>query len=610
QPTAVSTLEVDFPGCSSGPCFYAGVTFKLWRPQSVGQVAFNSYDPSSGSPAVQVRRSPDLFTDPTRVTISGANIHPFSPIYLYKVDYRCATRPPLEDCEKHLATIHGYSADFSEVIVSVPGTIDYGSYFFGMHDTWARPSNGPLAPSSYRYGPDFPMGPPDYPYLWGLGFENIDDEVTVDEFLGVDGKNAYFCPGFWEGDVCFAITPIPIPVTPHPEPRYFAVWFGLYAIWIGTGNGSCNGMAATSQLFHDGAINTTDLSPAVYYPAGFTSAGRPADYIYTTPFGPLGAPPHPVDLWSHVRINHGVQVSPQFMAPAIDTVFRGPSAVTDAIRSDPTNYVLCLRNGGAGHCVSPFRVRDLPGGDSAIDIYDNNYPNAVRTITIDRSDDDFHFLRSDSDTWIGDWLAAVPLSVWQNGRTAFDDLRNIAATYVFGAADVLYDNGEGEWGWKDGAVVETMPGGVAMPHFEQSETWEPHAPILFLPSDKPAPAAAINSLGGDYNFFSAGDGIILNLFAGDIPAGDEDSVQLGKNGAGAIDAFTYTPESAREHLVPRVAMELGEGSSTVFSWQGLSLPAGGGCAPQDLDGDGFRETCINFSAIASHHVHLPAILGR
>jgi hypothetical protein len=695
QPDTVRTTEVVFPACSSDPCYYASVHFPMWLPDSVGQVEFDSYDRDNAAPAVQVRRNPDLYSDPTKVTIYGSNIHPFSPIYLYEDDYRCNTRPPLADCEKVEATVHEISPDGTEAVVSVPQPVDFGRYFFGMHDTWARPANGPLSPNSYRYGPDISMVEPEYPYLWGLGFENVDDDVEMEEFLGVYGKNAYFCPGFWDGDVCYAVTPVPVPVPPVPEPRYFAIWYGVYAIWIGTGNGSCNGMAATSLLMHDGVLESSDLSSSVYYPAGFTETGKPADYIYTTPLGPMGAPPYPVDLWAHVRVNHGVQVSSEFMVPSIATVAMGPSAVTDSIRSDPTNFVLCVRNGGSGHCVSPFRVRDLPGGDSAIDIYDNNYPNEVRTITIDRSADRFLFPFTDTNIWDATWMSAVPLSVWQNERSAFDDLTGVISTMVFGNAETVYSTSEGEWGWKDGSLVETMPGAFTMPMLDQDPDWNPHTPVLFLPSGGEAPQATVNSLGGPYNFFAAGDGNLFNLQMLNSTAGNEDGLHLGYNSAGTVDGFRFTPEQATGDALPRLSMQLGGGSSTVFTWKGLSLPGGAatgyqalpeldaavfsndtpedlgyelivqhvdagtgtvinlsfdelllpalsdhrlsltaegsllveldgngdgtyesqtvregrGCAPQDLDGDGFAETCADASVFAPNQMMLP-VIGR
>lgn len=565
-PTRVAQLEVTFPGCAEGTCRYSLVNFQLLEP--VPPVSISSYSVDRGSPPILLRNdSPELRTDPTRVRINGSNLHELIEVYLARDILDCRQRPPRDDCERYIVPVLDRAVDGSWIEVEVPqldGERPYGGYYWGIRDRWVRPGNAGVGTSPWIYGSDFAVVPPSFPEIYGFGFENEDDGAHLDEFLAVYGDNAYVCLGARFGDTCVGV--------PAPDPLYWAIWFPVFTIWIDNANGSCVGMAATSRLMERDLLSPARFDPAVRYPAGITNVGKPKRYSYETL--PVFGPARAENNWAEIRKNHGVQTSSEFLAASVqELALRGPNDVLERVRARPGNFVLCVSPGlGSGHCVTPYAVEDISPTISHIRIYDNNFPgDTTRVVEIDRAANRYTFARSSGD-WSGDMIYAVPISVWQEDRSMPWNVAEFLTTAVFGDADGLYSADGGEWGFRaDGTPVETMPNAVSLSPAGQPAS--SRTAMLALPTSSPAPSAVLNTQGGGYLFHAAQGGTVLQLAADDVAAGQRDNTALRYDGT-RLSSFNYAPQSARENIEPRVAMELGERARLLVRWQGLDLPGG------------------------------------
>src|SRR5690606_8279907 len=133
--------------------------------------------------------------------------------------------------------------------------------------------------------------------------------------------------------------------------------------------GSCNGMASTSLRFAREELQPEDFNVAVHYAAGFDVPDDPATYEDSNFCTPVCSPPKPDNLWATIRMNHGVQISSEFLLEIIDTLgeaifdpndvtsIKGiPNATLERVRDNPLGYVICFFQPGKGHCVTPYRV--------------------------------------------------------------------------------------------------------------------------------------------------------------------------------------------------------------------------------------------------------------
>ena len=573
-----TTHSITFPGCPSGTseCVYRPAFFRIWRPESVGAAEINSYNPTQGEATVLLRDgSPPLTTSPTQSTIRifGENLHPFGRVYLHLQTQSCQVAPPRPECPVVAATILSHSPAGDFIDVAMPA-VARGNYFWVFRDDWPRPANSGVGAAPWRFGPTFPVIDPPFPELHGFGFLNVGSGTDIDEFMAVYQYNAFVCPGVWDGGVCIIFTPIPVPSPPVPEPRYWAIWFPIFKIWLESGgdnNGTCVGMAATSQLMFHNHVRPDQFDPAVHFARGFDALVRPAHWDPDDfPNVPI---PRPVNVWAEIRKNHGVQTSAQFVAPVIDDSAQGAVHTLNRIRPNPNNWVLCLREGTSGHCVTPFRVVDVNPGLSRIHVYDNNAIDETRVIEVNLTTGRASYQMVGGPIW-DDWLVAIPVSVWLNPRSAMDDLPGIITSAVFGEASVLYsDEAGGRWGIDPGTQewVEDMDGAVTMPLMEQAAN-SSNSAMLMLPNGG-SPTATISSNGDKYVYLASNEGVTLQLIKLESTAGHKDEVTLGNTG-NQLNSFRFSPESATDAIVPRVSMKLGEETSAVFTWQGLNVHAG------------------------------------
>jgi hypothetical protein len=445
------------------------------------------------------------------------------------------------------------------------------------HEWWAIPS--PRVGVAWEDAPPFKMVKPTYPLVDGFAFDNFATDPKYYEFLTVYGNNAYLCVGAF--GVC---------LTRLPDPLYHLLWWPIYDKAVGSTGGSCNGISATSLLFSLEKLQTEDFITTVHYPAGIDDGGDPATYSDSNFCTPVCSPPKPKNLWANIRMNHGVQISREFLFEIIDTLgeaifnpnditsIKGvPNATLDRVRANPNGYVLCFFQPGNGHCVTPYRV-----DGNKIMIYDNNAPlDDSRFIEISGGDYDYPARSNDPNH--GNAIMAFPIGIWQNGRhlLGFSDLSDAIngdiVHFLFmiavGAGDMNASNAAGgRWGWEaDGSFTDAMTGTVSIPPLGPQDV-PSHAMPLLIAMNQPPPVVHINTQGGNYMFHTGADGQLLQLEA-NAPADEEDQIQLGYDTA-TLNSMEFTPQATRDALVPRVGLVISETDSALFHWLGLTVPGG------------------------------------
>jgi hypothetical protein len=175
--------------------------------------------------------------------------------------------------------------------------------------------------------------------------------------------------------------------------------------WMGTVNrlmngGQCEGMAVSSLAFFK-KIN----DPSTY--------GKPI--VHELTHGEVG--PLIGYYWAFQMVN------PVRSAMMKSMLFQTPNQVEDtlvAMLKKGELATIAIRGKVGGHAVSPYAVEDRGGGIHWIRIYDNNWPDKDRYITIDRNRNAWRYelasLNPDvpKEPWSGDasthTIAVVPLS--------------------------------------------------------------------------------------------------------------------------------------------------------------------------------------------------------
>ena len=473
-----------------------------------------------------------------------------------------------------------------------------------VHDFWAIPTPQALP---WRDAPPFKMVRPAYPLVDGFGFKNIATDPRYYEFLTVYGNNAYICVGAF--GLC---------LTRLPDPLYHLLWWPIYSQVIGGTGGSCNGMSATSLLMSREDLQTEPFSPDVHFPVGFDQPGNPATYSDSNFCTPICSPPKPDNLWAQIRMNHGVQLSREFLFQVLDTLgeaifdpndvgsIRGvPEATLDRVAGNSRGYVLCFFKPGNGHCVTPYKVE----GNKML-IYDNNEPKDV-TRFIEIVGGDYNYPARTSEPNHGNAIMAFPIDLWKEGRHLLGlqelvklingDIVEFLFMIAVGSADATVTNDAGgRWGWEeDGTFTDNLLGAVSIPPLGPQDVDSRAMPLL-LALNQPAPTVQMNAKGGRYLFHTGAGGHLLQLEASDALAGDKDLFRLGYEGR-KLGSFEFTPQRAASHFVPRVGLVIGERESALFHWLGLSVP-GGQSAGFGADKGARAVTYRNDSGGPTHHV--------
>jgi uncharacterized repeat protein (TIGR01451 family) len=583
-----------------------------------GTVALAAVTPNEGSPPILLRDAtpgdPALYSKATAVTITGDNLadNPFLEVYVApkpfnETTYTQESALPTSDWCLFQATIldqgtNGPGDDF--LVVEVPdipletptlcgftpgpsGSIFSKEWRWLVHDKWIREERvhawwaipSPRQGDPAQDAPPFQMAKSPYPLIDGFGFDNEESDPKYYEFLTVFGNNAYLCVGAF--GVC---------ATRLPDPLYHILWWPIYNLAVGSTGGSCNGIAATSLRFAREELQPEDFITEVHYPAGFEERGEPATYEDSNFCTPVCSPPKPDNLWATIRMNHGVQISREFLLEIIDTLgeaifdpndvtsIKGvPNATLERVRANPRGYVLCFFQPGKGHCVTPYRV-----AGNKIMIYDNNEP-LDDDLYIEIAGGDYDYPARSKDPNHGNAIMAFPIGIWQNGRhllglsdlVALIDGDVVEFLYMIavGSGDMVVTNeAGGRWGWEDdGTFTDSLTGAVTIPPLGPQD--EPsHAMPLLVAMNQPAPTVQMNADGGSYNFLTGAGGHLLQIEA-DAPAGDKDQIQLGYEAA-KLASMQFTPQHATTSFVPRVGLAIDEEESALFHWLGLAVPGG------------------------------------
>jgi uncharacterized repeat protein (TIGR01451 family) len=582
-----------------------------------GPVSFSEVVPNQGIPRVLIRDpnpgDPGIFTESQSVQIIGTNLdnNPYLEVYVAPIPYgEPSLTPesglPTADWCLFEASITGRGplqggGSFLEVEIPelpretsitcgiTPGPV--GSIFTmnwrwvirdpwirdqREHEWWAIPSPRTVA---WHDSPPFKMVKPAYPLINGFGFKNTATIPTYNEFLTVYGNNAYICVGAF--GVC---------VTRIPDPLYYFLWWPIYDQVVRSTGGSCNGMSSTSLLMAREELQTEDFNSAVHFPVGFEVPGYPSAYKDTNFCTPVCSPPKPDNLWATIRMNHGVQISRQFLFEIIETLgeaifdpndiasIKGvPNATLARVAADPQSYVVCFFQVGSGHCVTPYRV-----DGNRIYIYDNNnVKDKSRYIEI--TGGDYNYSQRKKEPNHGNAIMAFPIDIWKNGRNllGFEELKTLVQGDVIeflymiavGSGDMIVTNDAGgRWGWEDdGTFTDEMFGAVSIAPLGEQDAGNRVMPLL-IAMNQPAPTVRIHADGGRYVYHSVAGGHLFQLEANAM-SGDEDRIQLGYSG-GDLYSFDFTPQRETSQFVPRIGLAIGDEESALFHWLGLDVPEG------------------------------------
>jgi len=603
-----------------------------------GPVIINRVEPNAGSPPILVR-DPDFYSDSTEVSIIGENLHtnPFLKVYFSPIgpypdpELDSSAGLPTNEWCLYEARITGSSVINGESYLNIripeipentrwncsssdiTATVNSFDFQTGwrlvVKDPWIRPERvhtyeaipDPYKSLSLRETP-FDLTRPKYPLLNGFGFDNEDDDASINEFLTVYGNNAYVCLGALGYCASRVLNPI-----------YTGIWYPVYWIWIDSSGGSCNGLASTSLLMNNEILQTETFDNSVHYPVGFTNSGSPAEYDehwYTTFFGP----PTPLDLWGTIRMNHGVQTSAEYigemlfdMSEIYSSITGDPVARYFEIEENPDLYVVCMVDSGKGHCVTPYFANA-----DVIGVYDNNKPkNTNSYIEINPTDNTYSFVTENGGIYSGKAIYTFPFFIWLNGRTMpslVGELAEFLFSMVFGSADGLITTPDGSrWGWdKDGNFIDEMPGAKAIVPVGQSIPTR-NIPLV-LPVDKGTPNIQVNSRGGDYIFHAGQGGNILQLAVSDSVSGDTDNVTVGYE-EDHLTSFSFIPERNASKLTPKIGMLMGEREVALFRWLGLSVPGGSEVKFKVLKDARGVEYENNTGIITHHYLTLNSVDG-
>jgi hypothetical protein len=594
---------VIYPAAEPGTNRYARANFYLR--QSVGPIALTSYWPTSGVPRLILREDP-LKRIPedvaTHVTISGANLHQQVQVYLYGCDFLDPQTGPqpllgcLPDRDYFEARIVDRGADDSWVQVEVPHVPRSmnnnqwpNMWSWAVKDNWDRPQRaGAVWTRVGGVWPDiFHLQMPAYPLVSGFEFANEGFDPDWEDFAGVFRGNAYTLDG------CFR------------DPGY-VLYFPAFEGLVLASGGICNGMSATSLRLlrmeldaEDTALIVGDEGIAgVHFGAGFPLDRR--GQYHDLPCEPY----RPKNLRAHLRVNHGVQFSAEFIQEVLDQMVGGggsiegnPEAVLDRVRNDPDGYVISMvPRIGEGHIVTPYAVVDGFRWDwatsefveeadhSIVYVYDCNHPEETNRFIEIRSRLDngiYMFPRGDDITnddshWIGTGIYTIPISVFSEEHTmpGLEELGELIRIFAFGGADLhCTDDAGGEWGWRaDGSVVDNLSGARSITPIGGPNT-STRSVMLIVPATNPPPDIEINVRSNRYEFFTGAQGQLFHLERRDGVGGDLDRMTLALTN-GRLDTLRYTPQRPAADFSARLLQSSGTSQRTVFEWSGLSVAAG------------------------------------
>lgn len=454
--------SVLFPGCTvMTTCRYAPISFFAQAPlppivvDHLEDILHPGVTITSTWPSIALRDAPFQASEPATVLLVGANFHPNVEVYLAAPSSQ--TDPTFWTMER---MPHSF-IDTNHIEAETPLLDGVAAWSPGWHvvvkDRWPRPGYHVWN----ALDDDITLVRPPYPTVYGFGFPNEKKSTSSGEFLASYGDNAYICVGAAGYCACRI-----------PDPLYTIFYFAIYKWVLGSIDGSCNGIAATSVLFSQGLLDEQDFDPNVYKPSGYQGCD-PDDTAF--PCTPIAGPSYdwsfcgvtrPANLWGTIRANHGAQTSAEFLSRFLGQVADNwggdPRRVLERVQAGGPQ-VVCFSNEGdptGGHCVTSYRVAhdEVTPGVSSIYVYDNNQPwlwngdgqacSQALHIDIDRNANRFSY-DNDCDGDIekqGTLISSYPAEVWINERHMPLDLPAAIWTMLFGDVDASL-------GVDDGALI-------------------------------------------------------------------------------------------------------------------------------------------------------------
>ena len=525
--------------------------------------------PEFGNGRIVIRDSGPYLEVPatnTQVTLTGTNLHDQIWVWLL---------PEGTTDHAFYPTVNVLSRapDLSSITVEVPAYAlnTPGRYHWWVWDYW------PAYNQWTNVGTFTSTAGVPYPRLWGFGFHNTDEVGGWGDFCGVFGDNAY--------------------IGPFPDPFYL-LYLPVYVIAMDLTHGACVGMASTSIELKDGYLTPESFNGAVHYPSGFLDPGKPDTYEEH-----VFSPWRPINLWSHITVNKGVQFSREVIMNEVfgqmrrgnnHTVWGNPTSRLDELRMALGEYILCMvPSPGTGHAVVPYDIQDLPDGHTHIMVYDSNRPyhndqapdspanqDAVGTcVDVDRNLNTYSF-NTGSETWSGTGLYLNNVSIWEGQRHApgldlIGEGLYLLLMVICGNADGYYSTADGgQWGWDQaGNFTDSLPGAASVSALGLIGETNRNV-LLVVPTNYSTVAVKANvRQDGSYIFHSVQAGRLLQLEVLNPTPGDSENLAVGTQDQ-ILKSFTYTPTRAGTLVRPKIGLALGAQDRAVFHWEGLDAGAG------------------------------------
>ncbi|HSJ54675.1 MAG TPA: hypothetical protein VLC52_13125, partial [Anaerolineae bacterium] len=324
------------------------------------------------------------------------------------------------------------------------------------------------------------------PEMHGFGFENYGGEPGITNLTAAEVHRMY-------GDrVCASMAGGECILTPQAEQ-----WMKQINGYMDGGH--CEGMAVLSNLMYFGQIDPADFGGTTAHDLDVEDEAlqREIAYWFTTQGTYPGASVKVLD-------------APSEVVYALQEAF---AAGQDA--SEWWAVGIYKRDGSGGHAVTPIAVEDLGDGLYNILVYDNNYPDAVRTIEVDTNAETWQYWASinpgvDAALYEGDAetdsLEIVAISprlgeqectfCLEGGMTGGGGEKNALLgqaeasepyyeVWLEGAADLLIEDETGQRiGFVEGEFVNEIPG-ASGDSYKFLDVWEDDSePIYQLPVSK------------------------------------------------------------------------------------------------------------------------------
>jgi hypothetical protein len=419
------------------------------------------------------------------------------------------------------------------------------------------------APSSGAYVADLGFRPGSD----GFSFENYGNDVPVTNLTSDDLRRLF-------GDeVCDRFTNSKCVLAPAAK-----AW--MNEVNKGMAGGHCEGLATLSLLMYLGNVQPSAFGASTT--AGLALRGnqplqREIAYWFTTQFTVPAGP------------SENRSLSP---SGVVDTLVQ----VLQPGQTSPESYTLGIyqRSGGGGHAILPYAVENRGDGIAWIMVYDNNFPDVIRHIEVDRNRDTWRYYGStnaaetealyegDAATHSLTLTPTSPRLVKQGCPFCVDDNNDAVGGAV--RYDELWLDGDGHvlivdqqgrrFGFVGNQLVTEIPGvSYAMP--KGGATWGTDGdPVYFLPAGQ-AYSITIDGTSltkngsADLSLVGPGYDVAVNDIS--LRPGQKDTLQLAPGRTNSSVAYTTQGDESPDMVL---GMET-KAADYSFDVKGVQLRGGG-----------------------------------